>query len=76
MLVCLFWELLLKKIETKFKSDHAGNIEFNSDRLNLLVPSNNRKIVNVNHSTEKITIVLSSETNFEFERIVLEVAEL
>ena len=69
-------ELLLKKIETKFKSDHAGNIEFNSDRLNLLVPSNNRKIVNVNHSTEKITIVLSSETNFEFERIVLEVAEL
>lgn len=70
-------EMLVKSIDTKFTSDHAGTATLSmDDRLVLECPTNSRQKVRCNHSTDYIDITIESTDRFEVDHIMLDVAEL
>lgn len=70
-------EMLIKAIDTKFTSDHAGNVSFKiGDRLNVTMPANSRRKVRCNHSCDAVDVTVESNTRFELGHIYLDMAEL
>ena len=69
-------EVLVKAIDTKFSSDHAGEATVSIDRLNVKTPTNSRRKVRCNHSADAIDLEIRSNSRFELDHIVLDVADL
>lgn len=69
-------EVLVKAIDTKFDSDHAGEVAVSIDRLSIKMPTNDRRKVRCNHSTEAIDLEVRSNSRFGVEHIYLDVADL
>ena len=70
-------ELLVKAIDTKFSSDHAGVAKVSSgDRLSVDMPTNSRRKVRCNHSDDLLHLEVSSNSRFEVDHIMLDVADL
>lgn len=70
-------EILVKAIDTKFTSDHAGSATVKiGERLKVNMPTNNRHKVRCNHSTEVIEVEVKSNSRFELDHIVLDVVDL
>lgn len=70
-------ELLVKAIDTKFSSDHAGKATISiGDRLHVDMPTNSRRKVRCNHSTDCIALTVHSNSRFELDHIVLDVVDL
>lgn len=70
-------ELLIKSIDTKFASDHAGSaIVSIGDRLKVAMPTNNRRKVRCNHSTDCLELTVTSNDRFELDHIMLDVVSL
>lgn len=70
-------EMLIKAIDTKFTSDHAGYATLtDGGRLTVSVPTNSRKKIRCNHSTDFIDLTITSTSRFELDHIMLDIAEL
>lgn len=70
-------KLLVKAIDTKFSSDHAGDTLLTiGERLKVTMPCNDRKKIRCNHSEETIHLEVSSQSRFEVDHIILDVAAL
>jgi hypothetical protein len=69
-------EVLVKAIDTKFDSDHAGEATVSIGRLSVKMPTNDRRKVRCNHSTEAIELEVRSNSRFGVEHIYLDVADL
>lgn len=70
-------ELLVKAIDTKFSSDHAGSATVSiGDRLKVDMPINSRRKVKCNHSTDCISLTVESTSRFELDHIALDVVDL
>ena len=70
-------EILVKAIDTKFTSDHAGSATVKiGERLEVDMPTNNRHKVRCNHSTERLELTVASNSRFEIDHIALDVADL
>ena len=69
-------EVLVKAIDTKFSSDHSGEAVVSIDRLSVKMPTNSRRKVRCNHSTDAIDLEVRSNSRFELDHIVLDVADL
>lgn len=70
-------EMLVKAIDTKFTSDHAGTATFSmDDRLKVSCPTNSRQKVRCNHSTDYVDITIQGTSRFEVDHIMLDIAEL
>lgn len=69
-------ELLVKAIDTKFTSDHAGTATVATNSLSVTMPTNSRRKVRCNHSTDCISLTITSKDRFEFDHITLDVADL
>lgn len=69
-------KLLIKAIDTKFSSDHAGTAATHTGTLSVQVPTNDRKKVRCNHSTDCISMEVTSSDRFEFGHIALDIADL
>lgn len=69
-------KILVKAIDTKFSSDHAGNAELTIGRLKVDMPTNARRKVLCNHSTDYVDIEVKSSSRFELDHIVLDIANL
>lgn len=70
-------EILVKAIDTKFTSDRAGEALVKCDaRLKTTMPTNIRRKVRCNHSSERIEVEVTSNSRFEVDSIVLDVADL
>lgn len=70
-------ELLVKAIDTKFSSDHAGTVKVSiGDRLKVDMPTNSRRKVKCNHSTDCISLKAESTSRFELDHIALDVVDL
>lgn len=69
-------EVLVKAIDTKFTSDHAGEATVTIDRLKVKMPTNSRRKVRCNHSTDAIDLEVRSNSRFELDHLVLDVADL
>ena len=69
-------ELLVKALDTKFTSDHAGIATVSTGKLSVNVPTNSRKKIRCNHSTDCISLEVTSNNRFELDHIAIEVADL
>lgn len=70
-------EILVKAIDTKFSSDHAGAAKLSiGTRLNVDMPTNDRRKVRCNHSDDVIELKVTSNSRFEVDHIMLDVADL
>lgn len=70
-------EILVKAIDTKFSSDHAGEAKLSiGTRLNVTMPTNSRRKVLCNHSDDVISMTITSNSRFEVDHIMLDVADL
>lgn len=70
-------ELLVKAIDTKFSSDHSGVAKLSiGTRLNVDMPTNSRRKVRCNHSDDVIELTVKSNSRFEVDHIMLDVADL
>lgn len=69
-------KILVKAIDTKFSSDHAGNAALTIGRLKVDMPTNARRKVLCNHSTDYVDIDVKSSSRFELDHIVLDIANL
>jgi len=69
-------ELLVKALDTKFTSDHAGIATVSIGKLSVNVPTNSRKKLRCNHSTDCISLEVTSNNRFELDHIAIEVADL
>ena len=70
-------EILVKAIDTKLSSDHAGTATvFVGDRLKVNMPTNSRRKVRCNHSTDCISLSLESTSRFELDHIALDIVAL
>jgi len=71
-----FDKILVKSIDSNLVSTQAGAAKLTIDKLSVDIPTNSRKKIRCNHSTEKISVDLTSNSPFEISHIVLEVADL
>lgn len=70
-------KLLVKAIDTKFSSDHAGKATVSiGDRLHVDMPTNSRRKIRCNHSTDCISLTVQSNSKFELDHIMLDVVDL
>jgi hypothetical protein len=69
-------EMLVKNVDTKFTSDRAGNVTVSTGNLSVTMPTNARRKVHCNHSTDCISLNVESNTRFELDHIVLDTVEL
>lgn len=70
-------KVLLKAIDTKFSSDRAGTAIFSvGERLKASMPTNSRKKIKITHSEETIHMEISSNSRFEVDHIMLDIADL
>lgn len=70
-------ELLVKAIDTKFSSDHAGTaIVKIGDRLKVNMPTSYRRKVLCNHSCDIIHMEITSNSRFELDHIMLDTVGL
>lgn len=69
-------EMLVKSIDTKFTSDHAGIADVSTSSLKVEMPTNTRRKVKCNHSTDCISLTVYSNDRFTLDHIALEVADL
>lgn len=69
-------EMLVKSIDTKFTSDHAGIADVLTSSLKVEMPTNTRRKVKCNHSTDCISLTVHSNDRFTLDHIALEVADL
>lgn len=69
-------KMLVKAIDTKFSSDRSGDVSIKAGRLAATMPTNSRKKIRCNHSTDSIEIEIESKTRFELDHIAIEVADL
>lgn len=69
-------EMLVKSVDTKFSSDHAGEVKLTTGKLSVTMPTNTRRKVKCNHSTACISLDVKSNDRFILDHIVLEVADL
>lgn len=69
-------EMLIKSVDTKFSSDHAGTATVQTGTLSVTMPTNTRRKVKCNHSTPKISLSVTSHDRFILDHIALEVADL
>lgn len=69
-------EMLVKSVDTKFSSDHAGEAVVATGALHVTMPTNTRRKVKCNHSTAAISLSVTSHDRFILDHIALEVADL
>ena len=69
-------QLLLKSIDTKLTADYAGTATVTADNLQITVPTNTRQKTKCNHSTDCVSVEITSNDRFELDHIALEVAQL
>lgn len=70
-------ELLVKAVDTKFSSDHAGVAKLSiGTRLNVDMPTNSRRKVRCNHSDDVIELTVKSNSRFEVDHIMLDITDL
>ncbi|MEG2583914.1 MAG: hypothetical protein RSA27_05365 [Oscillospiraceae bacterium] len=69
-------KLLVKAVDSKLYSDHAGNVCISTEALKINAPTNIRKKVKCNHSTDCISIEIKSNDRFEFECLALDIADI
>ena len=69
-------EMLVKSVDTKFSSDHAGEATVATGKLSVVMPTNTRRKVKCNHSTACISLTVTSNDRFVLDHIALEVADL
>lgn len=69
-------EMLVKSVDTKFTSDHAGEATVSTGKLSVEMPTNTRRKVKCNHSTACISLDVKSTDRFVLDHIALEVADL
>lgn len=69
-------EMLVKSVDTKFTSDHAGEATVSTGKLSVTMPTNTRRKVKCNHSTPCISLTVKGDDRFTLDHISLEVADL
>lgn len=69
-------ELLIKSVDTKFSSDHAGIANITTSTLSINVPTNMRKKTLCNHSTDCISLEITSKDRFELDHIAIDTVAL
>lgn len=69
-------EMLVKSVDTKFSSDHAGEVNVSTGKLSVTMPTNTRRKVKCNHSTPLISLTVKGNDRFILDHIALEVADL
>lgn len=70
-------EMLVKAIDTKFTSDHAGVAKVSiGDRLKVDMPTNARRKVRCNHSSDVVHLEVNSNSRFEVDHIMLDMVDL
>lgn len=69
-------EMLVKAIDTKFSSDRAGTVNVATSTLSVGMPANSRRKVRCNHSTDCISLDVTSTTRFELDHIALDISDL
>lgn len=70
-------EMLVKAIDTKFSSDHAGTAKVSiGDRLKVDMPTNARRKVRCNHSGDVVHLEVNSNSRFEVDHIMLDMVDL
>lgn len=69
-------EMIVKAVDTKFTNDEAGTVNVSTHALKLDMPTNGRRKVLCNHSTDCIALDLKGTDAFTFDHIILEVADL
>lgn len=69
-------ELHVNAVDTKMGADYAGTATFKAGSLQFEVPTNRRYKKKCNHSTESISIEISSNDRFEIDHIALDVSAL
>lgn len=69
-------KLLVKSVDTKFTSDRAGIAKVKTGKLSLEMPTNTRRKVRCNHSTDCISLEVTSNSAFSLDHLALEVADL
>lgn len=68
--------LLVKSVDTLLHSDSEGTAMVKVDNMNLDMPTNGRRKIRCNHSTDRIEVEVDSTYRFELAGIALEVADL
>lgn len=70
-------KILVKAIDTKFSSDHAGDAELSiGTRLKVTMPCNDRRKIRCNHSEATVHLEVSSQSRFEVDHIILDIVAL
>ena len=70
-------ELLVKAIDTKLSSDHAGVAKVSiGARLSVDMPTNSRRKVRCNYSDDLVHLEVNSKSRFEVDHIMLDVVDL
>lgn len=69
-------EMLVKSVDTKLTADYAGTVTFKTGTLEIEEPTNTRRKVLCNHSTDKISITFKGNDRFTFDHLLLGVADL
>lgn len=69
-------EMLVKAVDTKMTNDEAGTVEVSTSNLKVEMPTNARRKVLCNHSTDCISLTLKGTDPFTFDHIVLDVVDL
>lgn len=69
-------EMIVKAVDTKFTNDEAGTVNVSTSTLKLDMPTNSRRKVLCNHSTDCIALDVKGTDAFTFDHIILEVADL
>lgn len=69
-------EMLVKAVDTKFTNDEAGTVNVSMSKLKVDMPTNSRRKVLCNHSTDCIALEVKGTAPFTFDHIILEVADL
>ena len=69
-------EMLVKAVDTKFTNDEAGTVNVSMSKLKVDMPTNSRRKVLCNHSTDCIALEVKGTDPFTFDHIILEVADL
>lgn len=69
-------EMLVKAVDAKFTNDEAGTVNVSTSKLKVDMPTNSRRKVLCNHSTDCIALEVKGTDPFTFDHIILEVADL
>ena len=69
-------EMLVKYVDTSFSADYAGTVDVQTGKLKVTMPTNSRRKVLCNHSTQRISVTLTSNNQFIFDHLILGVADL